>query len=798
MRKYDFNDSWSEYPDGQPEKRKQVFLPHDAMLEESRIPKLIEGAASGYFPGGKYIYEKVFQPDQSWADQTIMLEFEGIYQKSSVFLNGIKIGGWTYGYTGFTVDLTEHLIFGQENRLRVEADNSQTPNARWYSGSGIYRPVSLLMGGKNHILPDGIRITTCSWEPAVIALDIRTSEDDTLADRVSFEICRQGQIVAEGTGLHSVLEIYDAKLWSAECPNLYELHVRLGDEDQAETVFGIRKLEWNGRNGLTCNGKVVKLKGACIHHDNGPLGACEFAEAAYRRIRILKKVGYNAIRSAHNPVSKELLRACDELGMYVMDEIFDMWLVSKNTYDYALYFEQEWKKDTAAMIAKDYNHPSVILYSVGNEISDIGSRYAETIQRDMIGLIRELDQTRPITNAINILAAMSKPSDKKKPVPRQSAEDEVDPKRQQTFGSMVGSKLLNNIVTVFPKLIASVKAEQADNNLRAYMESEDIVGLNYGDLIMEDLHGRNPEYLLLNTETFPKSIGKNWPVIENLDCFVGDFMWTGWDYLGEAGIGVATYGKTPGRFNKPYPCIAAGIGSVDMTGCIESQGYYAAVVWGTYKKPYIGVRPVNHSGEKTRMGQWRGTDVVHSWSWPGCEGKIAEVHVFSQGKEVELCLNGVPLERQSVTDYMAKFEFPYAPGLLTAISYDGNGNEIAQSELKTAGTETKLTVELEKTLLVANGEDLAYIHVAVTDQEGIVKNLEEKKIYAKIDGPGILQGVGSGAPITEESYLASGFTTYRGRMLIVIRSTLEEGRIWLTVSAEGIESQEVYLSTRRL
>lgn len=797
MKRINFNDGWEWWKKGE-EKRQAVHLPHDAMLTEKRIPYLKEGAASGYFPGGTYLYEKKIWGDPAWKDKSVMLEFEGVYQKAGVLLNGQKAGGWIYGYTNFYVDLTDRLKWDEENTLQVIADNSQTPNSRWYTGSGIYRPVHLIIGEKHHILPNGIKVVTKSYSPAIVCVTVETS-DLRESMEIQVHVRKDGKEIASAKGAASEIRLNDAKLWSDQTPELYELKAEIIENgrviDEAEEKFGVRKIEWSAKTGLLCNGKELKLRGGCIHHDNGPLGACEFEESAYRRIRILKQAGYNAVRSAHNPISKALLRACDELGMYIMDETFDMWLTRKNDYDYSLYFKAEHEKDIRAMIDKDFNHPSVILYSVGNEIGDVGTVYGQNYHKSMVDLCHRLDPSRPVTNSVNIMAAMSKPKDKPEPVLKCSPKDVVDPRREVKASKATGSKLINNIVTFFPLILASIKPKAVKNNLRQIMDDEDIVGFNYGDHLMESLHEIDPDRLMLNTETFPKNIGKNWPVILRNSHMIGDFMWTGWDYLGEAGIGVVLYGREPKQFNKPYPCIAAGIGAIDLTGVMESQGYYAAVVWGAYTKPYIGVRPVNRSGEKTQMGQWRGTDVISSWSWNGYEGKQAEVHVFSRGAQAELQLNGVSLGRRNITEYTAKFTVPYEPGVLTAVSYDDKGQEIARSALKTAGTETKLTVKTEKKELIANGEDLAYIHVSVTDGEGIIKNLEEKRIQVKVDGDGTLQAVGSGNPVTEESYLDSSFTTYNGRMLIVVRSTLQAGTIRVTVRSDGAGRQEVILKT---
>ena len=791
MESHIFNRDWTFWKEENEEHKKIVQLPHDAMLAENRLPKLKNGPATAYFPGGKYVYTKNLFADKQMENKSVLLEFEGIYQKSKIFLNNEEVGGWIYGYTNFYVDLTGRLKIGKENEIKVIADNSQTPNSRWYTGSGIYRDVKLIIGNKKHIRPDGVKIITKSYDPAVIQVKVETANADGL--EVKIKINKDGQCVATGSGNSCEISIPDAKLWNDAHPNLYEANVMLvqGDEVFDETVvrFGIRKLDWNVQKGLQVNGQTVKLKGGCVHHDNGLLGACEFEEAAYRRIRLLKEAGYNAIRSAHNPASKAQLRACDELGMYAMDETFDMWLTGKSDYDYSLYFEREWKKDVASMINKDFNHPSVIMYSIGNEITDIAKFYGHEINKKMADFCREKDPTRPVTNSVNAMTGNAKPKNKEKPKLKVSPDDLVDPTRAEKDSKLNGSVLINTIVTMMPFLLSLIKPEAIRKNMKGLMDHLDVTGFNYGSGFMEALHDIDPNRLLLSTETFPKDIGKNWPVVMRNNHIIGDFMWTAWDYLGEAGLGVILYGKNSKSFMKPYPCISAYIGSFDLTGVMESQGYYTAVVWNQYQKPYIGVRPVNHSGEPYFMGTWRGTDTINSWSWNCCEGRTAEIHIFSQGAEVELYQDGKSLGRGRLEEYKAIFTTTYQAGELKAVSYNEHGHELGSSFLKTAGSETTLTVCPEKTILKANGEDLAFINISLTDEEGIVKVMKEATVSVTVEGAAVLQGIGSGNPITTESYLGNSFTTYYGRMQAIVRSNMERGEVRVTVSSGNLVTQ---------
>ena len=358
-----FNQNWTVWKDNDVQKKTIVNLPHDAMRTEKRRPKLKNGTASGFFPGGKYIYTKDLFGEPDMVDKTVILEFEGVYMKSHVYLNGEEVGGRIYGYSNFKVDLTGKLKIGQQNEIKVVADNTQTPNSRWYTGSGIYRDVNLYVGNKHHIELDGVRIVTKSTAPAVLVIEVKANKTDSM--EIITEISKDGRTIATGRGSNVEINISDAQLWDAEHPNLYDVRVMLVDNgniiDETRERTGIRTLAWNAAQGLLVNGKSIKLRGGCVHHDHGPLGACSFRKAEYRRIRIMKEAGFNAVRYSHNPANKAFLDACDELGIYVMNETFDMWRIAKSPYDYSLYFDDEWQKDVKSMVMTSLNHMSQLI-----------------------------------------------------------------------------------------------------------------------------------------------------------------------------------------------------------------------------------------------------------------------------------------------------------------------------------------------------------------------------------------------------------------------------------------------------
>ncbi len=725
-----------------------------------------------------------------------MLAFGGVYQKATVVLNGEEVGRRLYGYSAFTVDLTGKLRIGEDNEIRVVADNTQTPNSRWYSGCGIYREVELLVGGEHAIVPDGVRIVTRSIDPAVLEVEVTASKTDAM--EIVTEIGKGGAVVARGIGARCEIAVPNAQLWDAEHPNLYDVHVMLvaGDTlvDEVWERTGIRMLAWNATQGLLVNGTAVKLRGGCVHHDHGPLGACSFKKAELRRIRIMKEAGFNAIRSAHNPASRALLDACDKLGMYVMNETFDTWRFTKSPYDYGLYFDAEWEKDVTSMVMTSLNHPSVVMYSIGNEIIEVGSPEGNEISEKLHSLCKRLDPTRPTTNCVNLMLVGLGSGI----FPREKAvitsDDVVDPYREEPDTKAGGSLFVNIMVTVLPAIGGFfARSKKVARASELCFDDVDIAGYNYGEAAYKKHHAWHPDRVMVSSETFPRQIARNWKLVEEMPFVIGDFMWTGWDYLGEAGVGVPLYGQRLGGFHKPYPCISAGCGSVDMTGFVDAQGVYAAVVWGRHEAPYIGVRPVNHTGEKVFFGQWRGTDAVNSWSWTGMAGRDAEIEVYSVGDAVELLQDGASLGRRKLAECKATFKTVYRPGELVAISYDAAGREIARSALKSAAEETVLTVMPEESAIKADGQDLAYLPVHITDPAGITKMLDERTVTIEVEGAGILAAVGSGNPWTEEAFTGSSFTTYQGRMLVIVRSNGEPGEIRVRVSTPGLESREVKL-----
>ncbi len=812
MKQELFNQNWQFWSGACPEKKQEITLPHDAMLHEARIPHLAGGEASGYFPGGYYYYEKRWTPPSQLAGQQVELEFDGVYQKSRVYLNDELLGGHIYGYSQFAVDFTDKLRLNQENTIRVEVDNTQIPNSRWYTGSGIYRDVTLLTGDKKHILRDGIKVITNAIQEAAADLTVQVDTTATAGDRIELILqnmggkevsyqCKQVESDREEMFRFQVT-VDDARLWSEEHPQQYRLQVNLYDGhdllvDTDQMIFGIRTLQLVPNQGLCINGQVVKLRGACIHHDNGLLGACEYQETVYRRIRILKECGYNAVRLSHNPASRLMLQACDELGMYVMEELTDMWEKSKNNYDYSLYFQENWKDDMKRMVQKVYSHPSVILYSIGNEVYDVTNVAGIETNRQLATYLRTIDDTRPVLNCCHILTNASHPSSKPIAKSKYTPQDQVDPKGEGKPSPLVSSKLVNIVSTFLPNAAAHVTADKFIQGMEQIIEPLDILGINYGTHLTPELKDKYKNHWVIHSETYPARIGKSWEDTLDASNVIGDFMWTGWDYLGETGIGVPQYGRERRMMNKPYPCISGGCGSVNLVGEIEAQGAYTRAVYGCTDIPYIGVRPITHAGQKLKVSAWRGTDAIASWSWSGCEGQRAEIEIYSKGESVELFQDGRSLGVKKLSKAKAVYETIYQPGTLTVKAYDHSRKEIGESSLKTAGKDTRLTVTREATEVPSiraretEGE-IIYLSGAVTDDQGVIKVTESKTITVTIEGPGELLGIGSGNPMAEEEYTGRRCTTYNGTMMAVVRrkkpATQLEESIRVSFQTEDLEA----------
>lgn len=787
MKGQNFNHDWVYYLEGS-EIRENVTLPHDAMLHTGRDALSPGKDANAYFLGGIYHYEKELDVPKEWENKTVILSFGGVYRNAKVYVNGQEAGGRPYGYIPFEVCLDGFLQYGAKNTVSVTADNSKLPNSRWYSGGGIYRGVRLFVAEKKHIKYQGVKVTTLSVNPAVIKVETDVETEGEEAYEVKAEILENGQVIASALGSTAEIEIEQAKLWSAKKPNLYQYHVTLSQEgkvlDTAEGSFGIRTVAWSTQ-GLFVNGETVLLKGACVHHDNGLLGACSYAKAEDRKVRILKENGYNALRISHNPASKELLEACDKYGMYVMDENFDMWFLSKNKYDYSLDFREWYLKDTQAMVERDYNHPCVIMYSIGNEVSEPVKQEGLDAAKNMIDLIHQKDPSRAVTAGINLMVLLMSSSGKgiydEGGAAKKYSEAGPDDKKKKgkEKDNPSGSLLFNTLMTVMGKgLNRFANSKKADKATTPILDMLDIAGYNYASGRYPLEEKAHPDRIILGSETYPQDIADNWAMVEKYPYLVGDFMWTGWDYIGEAAIGAWNY-EGVSMMNVHYPWLLSGAGTIDILGRAGASAKYAACIWNALDKPYIGVRPLNHPGVRVIKTAWRGTNAIDSWSWNRCNGNKGIAEVYSKGHSVKLYINGKCAGKKKLKKEKALFKIHYEPGTIEAVVFDEKGNQCGRNKLMTARN-SKLHVMPEETRIMK--DDLAYVNIKNCDEKGVVESNMDQTISIQVKN-GELLGFGSANPATEDSYLGTKTTTYYGCAQAIVRGC-SSGTMTVSITGE--------------
>ena len=763
--------------------QKAITLPHDAQLYDKRSKTSPGGSGHGYFVGNTYLYEKVMKVPEDWRGKHIQILFEGVYKNATVSLNGKVIGSHKYGYTQFLVTLDEHLDYGRDNILSVEVDNSKLPNSRWYTGGGIYRPVHLLISEKEYIAFQGIKVSTVSIKPTKIKVATEASSDN-----IAIEIFDGDKVIARGNGRECEIEIPDAVLWSESNPHLYIAKAYLKKEDRIidedQTKFGIREISWS-RKGLFVNGEHTLLRGGCVHHDNGVVGAASFPESEWRRVRILKENGFNAIRSSHNPASTAMLDACDYYGMYVMDESFDMWYLRKTKYDYGMDFREEWKNDIRAMVDRDYNHPSVIMYSIGNEVSEPGKQEGVEQGKEIIRFIKSMDISRPVTGGMNLMIMNRFAQGKGQ---YDNVDQEQKGQKAVEKEAKNGSLIFNTIASFMgPNMNKAGNSDKVDKLTSPILDALDIAGYNYANGRYPMEGAKHPDRVIVGSETFPYEIAKNWEMVKKYPYLIGDFMWTSWDYLGEAGLGAWSYtGGMP--FNRPYPWLLGGAGVIDILGNPDASCGLAKVVWEETDKPVIGVRPVNHPGVRVSKSVWRGTNAIESWSWSGCDGNKAEIDVFAKADSVELFVNGKSIGRKKLKECQTFFKTKYQTGKILAITYDAAGREIERNDLISATGKISATIIPENDQVKSN--QVFYVNVAMKGENGITDSNSDSLIRIKVEG-GELLGFGSANPCTEEDFLSGEYTTYRGAAQAVIRAG-QTGNVTITLtSRDGEISKEI-------
>lgn len=780
MRRQDFNRHWDFFLENKYEGK--VNLPHDYSIIQKRNPDCLSGGGNGYFPGGTAEYRKIFTAPSEWKGKTAILEFEGVYMNAVVRLNGNIIGRHPYGYTTFHCELSPYLLYDSENELSVSVNNSALPNTRWYSGSGIYRPVWLMVGEAVHIKPWGVFSAAKKTAEKESVLSVKTevenrsSADAEVAIRTTI-IDDAGNYVGvkeenalipgkENAEIEQLLTISPARLWSVDDPYLYTIKIEVIKDgriiDEAVLQTGIRSVSFDSSHGFRLNGVQMKLKGGNVHHDCGILGARAFARAEERKAELLKANGFNAVRCAHNPPSPAFLDACDRIGLLVMDEAFDVWNEGKVANDYSLYFSEWWKKDLDSMIRRDRNHPSIIMWSTGNEIGERdgrsdGYKYAA----ELAEFVRKLDNTRAVTNGICWVAELR--------------------------CSPIGVNMLT----------APKEFDYWGKATESFAQPLDVVGYNYWFSRYKEDAVKYPERVICGTESYLWDSLKYGDSMEEYPNVIGDFYWTALDYLGEVGVGNVRYGGETEVIG--YPWHVAFCGDIDICGFKRPQSYFRDCVWGLAEEPYIAVYKPQFYGKNPVLWGWSWPDVTASWDWPGYEGKPTAAEIYSTDDEVELFLNGKSLGRKpagKANGYRALFELIYEPGELAAAGYR-NGEETSRHILRTPGKAAGIRLIPDRIKLKAAYGDLSYITVEIVDSMGNVVYNAENKIFFSVCGAGSLIAVGSSNPVSEEMYTGNERCAYEGRAMAVVCTDGKVGEIVVTVMAEGLPAARTVLEAEQ-
>lgn len=814
---------------------KEVNLPHDFMIETDVTPDSVNGPNTGFYSGGTATYTKYINAPEDWADKKIMVSFDGVFGTAKVILNGHVMGRHHYGYTPFTVDLTKQMKLGKRNRLAVVVSNADEQNSRWYSGAGIYRHVHLLTAPKLHIADNGIFahtdhiVGTDAFVAVETTVENHTAEDQDIWVALEFhrllETGERELVLEERAAACGAIKVHvpadcseaartqilveQADIWDIDHPSLYQITAKLvtkrpvfakhhcADAANAEladagitdadildtetTRFGIRTISVDSKNGFMLNGRSVKLKGGCIHHDNGILGAASFRDSEYRKVMLHKKNGYNALRFAHNPVSCDMLDACDRLGIVVIDEAFDTWNMSKNYFDFSQYFEEEWKQELTAFILRDRNHPAVVFWSIGNELPEQGGLSdGYHTSAKLAEHVRKLDSTRFVAGALCSFFS--------------GLDDEDTGKFWQSLMTEIQKNggALNNLDGEFGRQIWNDYTE-------SFVAPWDVVGYNYLNYHYEEAGELFPNRVICCTESKPREMESYWADVEKYPYLIGDFEWTSHDYIGEAGIGKRIYAKPEeaqeagqALHQTGYPWRLAGAGEFDLCGFEKPQLAYRRIIWGS-KETYIACHNPENYGKIEILDRYGWSDCANSWTWQTGEGSPVKVEVYSSADEVELILNGRSIGRQAAgkeNHNRTVFELEYERGTLEAVSYT-DGKEVSRDCVKSAGKPTGIKITPEQigcggTKLFADGQSFAFARVEIVDDEGNLIPYAEIKLNAETEGAGTLAALGSARPMTEENYTAGKTVTYQGRALAILRAGYEPGEAKLTVRAEGM------------
>lgn len=738
------------------------------------------GNTVGHVLGGTAWYRKTFSLDKANDGKSAIIKFDGVYMISEIWVNGEKVGANQNGYTPFWFDITKFFKkSGAKNTIAVKVDNNGV-NSRWYSGSGIYRDVSLILTEKLHVGIWGTKITTNKLEANKALVDVEIElENETKLDApidvlinikdskgiiVSSLPTKATLLAFNKAQIKHQLTIANPHLWDIDSPQLYTAQIIITKAkktiDSYEQKFGVRVIELSAKEGFKLNGKTVSLKGACLHHDNGYLGAAAIERAEKRKVELLKKSGFNAIRCSHNPPSEVFLNACDELGMLVINEFTDVWENYKNADDYSNFFTQNWEKDLTAMMKRDRNHPSIIMWSIGNEIPKKSIEEGVNTAKKLVNKVKELDASRFVTEAV-----------------------------------------------------PSFLVHGGWKNTYNYFDLLDASGYNYMYKKYEEDHEKYPNRVMYGSESFPNEAFEYWDAVEQKPYVIGDFVWTGMDYIGEAALGTSKYvkeikpsrmqtmdgipvGTNPKRIfdymaTTPslWPNYISWCGDLDLMGDKKPQSLYRDILWDKSLLE-MNVHEPTPDGLLEEVSLWGWPNEKPIWDWAGSENKPLNVRVFSKASLMKLELNGVLIGEKKIskTDkYIANFTVPYQSGKLTAIAFE-NGKEIARKTLVTPNTPTKLRLTADRLEIKSDKRDLSFVKAELVDNDGNLVTTVSKEIEFSIDGVGQIVATGNASPVDMQSVNNLKLKTFNGKAQAIIRAKGVMGKITVKVNGQDLKS----------
>lgn len=718
-----------------------VDLPHDWSILKPPYQSAPSGNENGYFETGVAWYKQNLNVPKLDEGERLIMEFDGVYHHATVFVNGKRAAWHGYGYTPFSVDVTPYLNPTGDNVVTVRVNNANQKNSRWYSGSGIYRNVNLRKLPAVSVKPTDVQII--ALENGKVTINAIVENNSNQKRTVNVKVAAGGVETSKSIEINAKsnakaaleLKINNPKLWSNDSPNLYEAEISVDQTLNLKQTFGFRTIAYNAEQGFALNGKNVLINGACVHHDNGLLGASSYDAAEYRKVKLMKDAGFNLIRTSHNPPSEGFLNACDQLGMMVIDEAFDGWRTQKNPFDYSILFDSLATDDVKRMVLRDRNHPCIVAWSIGNEIIERKDIRCIYTARMLKKAILEEDNTRPVTEA---LCAWDR-------------DWEIyDP----------------------------------------HAEVLDIVGYNYMIFKHKTDHERDPKRVMWQTESYPRDAYRNYETVANNSYVIGDMVWTGLDYLGESGIGGWRYKAWPqgeSWQNPQWPWHGAYCGDVDITGFRKPISYYRDIIWNGNKassKIHLAVCEPNGYVDSIKTTMWSTWPTWDSWNWEGWEGKPIDVEVYTTGKTVKLYLNNQLIGEKPVEQCKATFTLNYQPGTLKAES-DG-----ATSTLITAGKPAKIAAKADRKSYKTDGNDVAFIDITLTDKLGNPCAMSQDEITVDVKG-GVLLALGTGDLRDCANTRDNTHNAWHGRAQAIVRIPKGAKGITVTIKGKGLSPTTV-------